>query len=130
MNSTHSTIGPLTKVGLELIFTPESSPKATPPHKMKYAFIYGLGVDGITPFEKALYGKSPQVSMDFHMGAHEPFSFFGHLSCDLLQGIPVSAPFNLNVSVVSVEAADEREVVRAMAAASVCGGDCDCGCGC
>jgi hypothetical protein len=129
MEPAPSRIGPLTKVRLELTFSQDAS-KGSQPRSMSYAFIYGLGVDGITPFEKALFGKSPGDSIDSLVDDVDFRSFFGHLACDLAQDVHIAAPFGLKARVVSITAADQREVVRAMAASSGCGGDCDCGCGC
>jgi hypothetical protein len=129
MTTSSQTIGPLTKVTLALDLN-EVRADGSPSETTDISFIYGLGAEGITPFEKALHGKSPQESVNLKVEAQQAHSLFGHLACDILAGTQVSPPFELKATVVSVEKAKDRDLVKAMAKSSQCGSGCDCGCGC
>lgn len=129
MTTSVQTIGPLTKVTLAITFRTDAADlPATAPKNV--TFIYGVGSDGITPFEKALYGKSPRESVNLRVDTDHALSLFGHLACEIVAPPPLSPPYELNATVLSVEKADDRELVKAMATSSQCGAGCDCGCGC
>lgn len=92
-----------------------------------FVFIYGVGASGITPFEKALYGKGvgDRIRLDVHPSTI--CETIGHLELPLNKPSGIMAPVSLEVTVVDVVRAQDREVVKAMAD----GGNCsDCGCGC
>ena len=129
MTTSAQAIGPLTKVTLAITFStdPADMPSPAP---IDVSFIYGVGADGITPFERALYGKSPRESVNLRVDVDHTPSLFGHLACDVVATSPLSPPYKLNATVISVEKADDRELVKAMAKSSQCGAGCDCGCGC
>ena len=93
-----------------------------------FAFIYGVGPDGITPFEKALFGKV--VGERIHIGdtAGNCLEALGHLRPALCEQTGIVSADSLQVTVTGVVKAQDREVVKAMAAGGGCG-DCDCGCG-
>lgn len=127
MTTSSQTISPLTKVTLALDLT-EVRADGSPSETANISFIYGLGVEGITPFEKALHGKSPRESVKLKVEPRQAHCLFGHLACDILAGTRVSPPFLLKATVVSVEKANDRELVKAMAKSNQCGSGCDCGC--
>jgi hypothetical protein len=122
-------VGPLKKVLLDLTLT---SPTRIDNGRTSilFDFIYGLGSAGITPFEKALFGKSPQDAIELHVGSDQAALVFGHLTCDFLQRTCTTPPFDLHAVIKSVETPDNREVIKAMAKSTGCGDGCDCGCGC
>lgn len=93
-----------------------------------FVFIYGIGSAGITPFEKALYGKlaGDRVRLDLTAGAL--CDYMGHLKLPLSKPSGILAPVSLEVTVVDVVRAQDQEVVKAMAAGGSCS-DCGCGCG-
>jgi hypothetical protein len=93
-----------------------------------FVFIYGVGPSGITPFEKALHGKKvgDRISLDVTPGTL--CDTVGHLDLPLCKPTGIMAPVSLQVTVVDVVRAQDREVVKAMAAGGSCS-DCGCGCG-
>jgi hypothetical protein len=96
-----------------------------------FEFIFGIGANGITPFEYELANKAPGDQFQFHV-RHQEFSHFfehftqpirniiGRCDCDLyLQG-----------SVDAVSTPGNREIIKAMAGStSGCEDGC-CGDGC
>ena len=93
-----------------------------------FVFIYGIGPSGITPFEKALHGKGvgDRVRLDVTPSAF--CETVGHLDLPLRKPSGIMTPVSFQVTVIDLERAQDREVVKAMAAGGSCG-DCGCGCG-
>ena len=120
-------VGPLKKVSLDLTLT---SPTRIDDEStsIQFDFIYGLGSEGITPFEKALFGKAPQDAIELHVSPDQAAVVFGHLTCDFLQLTRSTLPFDLRAVIRAIETPDNREVVKAMAKSTSCGDGCDCGC--
>lgn len=91
-------------------------------------FIFGLGRTGLTPLERQIEGKTVGHSASLEVYRSYIPEFFGHIfPFPMKLRIPLD-PFYLNMKVVSVDSADPREVVQAMAEITACSG-CDCGCG-
>ena len=97
---------------------------------ISFEFIFGVGVQGLSPFEAALDGKTCGATVFFKTHSREISELFEHLSLPLDEFIHKAPVFYLKAFIDKVAAAEDREIVSAMAGASVCGqGDCGCGCG-
>ncbi len=94
----------------------------------RFEFIYGVGPEGITPFEKALYGKGVGDRITFNLPPGGLCQHMGHLELPLREQTGITKAGDLQVVVIGVARAADREVVKAMAAGGSCS-DCDCGCG-
>ena len=99
---------------------------------VEFEFIYGMASAGLSPFECALYEKSPGEHLRFDIAAAEAPEFFGHLLLPVRQVLGLSImpqKLALQVAVHSVDDPDNREIVQYLAkAGSGCGGSCGCGC--
>lgn len=93
-----------------------------------FEFIYGVGSDGVTPFEKALFGKGAGDQLQFDGASFNANVTLGHLAMPLCEQTGIASPAQMHVTVLNVAKALDREVVKAMASGGSCG-DCDCGCG-
>lgn len=119
---------------ITLSFLAGTSPGAmdlTPKHP-QFEFIFGLAPEGMTPFEYELAEKVEGEEILLHLKKDTLNRFFEHLTppiWDLLDG---RDEIYLQVKVLAISAADNREIVKALAdmTAHGDGGDCDCGCGC
>jgi hypothetical protein len=102
----------------------------------EFEFIFGLAPEGMTAFEYQLAQKEQGQTISFPLKKEDVYDFFGPLQ------LPVRTLFTggrgvvyLKVTITSVIAADNREIVRAMAemlshgGGGGCVGDCGCGCG-
>ncbi|MCB2149439.1 MAG: hypothetical protein KQI81_23365 [Deltaproteobacteria bacterium] len=125
MSAKNPTIENLMKITLNIR---NAEPSAEDSGTAPFVFIYGIGPSGITPFEKALSGKGvgDRIRLDVPSGAF--CETVGHLELPLFKQSGITAPVSLLVTVVDVERAHDREVVKAMAAGGSCS-DCGCGCG-
>ena len=133
-DSVTTTIQPLKKVMLALVA--ESGPgkhnlTATP---VDFRFIYGLGAEGLEPFEVVLGDKCAGENVAVTVTADEAPQFFGRFWGPIRQLLGLRPPppsLFLHMTVTLVVDADNREVVQALAQSTGhggCGGSCGCGC--
>jgi hypothetical protein len=114
MNRGDETIGYLKKVTLVMEWDAEQIP---------YEFIFGIGTEGLSPFEFDLAGKNAGHEGEYHLKRAELTGLFQHLTPPLFL-CDVPDAFTLKVRVVEIGQADQREVIKAMAEASSCGSHC------
>jgi hypothetical protein len=94
-------------------------------------FIFGLGPEGMTPFEYELVDKAEGESVLLYLKKEDFYSFFEHLNPPLSDLFDGRDDVYLKVNINAVTLAENREIVKAMAdMAAHGGGGCDCGCGC
>lgn len=95
-------------------------------------FIYGIGGNGLCPFEQALQGKEEGGSLNFTCTESQGADFFGHLFFPLRQALGLQImpkTLSLHTVISTVQDAENHEVVKSLAqAVSGCGGSCGCGC--
>ena len=121
MQTTHPTIENLMKVSLSVKSGENES-------QVPFEFIYGVGSQGITPFEKALFGKGVGDEVEFSLSPSDYCETIGHLELPLLKQTGIMSPVSLKVTINAIVKAKDQEVVKAMAAGGSCS-DCGCGCG-
>lgn len=123
MTLSSATVAPLTRVTLRIDPSTSATPKTV-------AFIFGIGPNGLTPFENKLSGKAVGESVAISVAGEETGHLFEHLAPEF-RAMPKNAGMvDFQVSVVAVEEPNPREVISAISAlVSDCGGGCGCGCG-
>jgi hypothetical protein len=97
---------------------------------VEYEFVFGTGSEGITPFEYELANRSVGDEISLHVRKSEIPSFFEHLAPGINERVESSDSFYLKVKIANISAADNREIVKALAGNLTHGDDCGCGCGC
>jgi hypothetical protein len=123
-----ATVGPLSKIALNLQpIDPESQIRPNLSRSME--FVYGVGANGLTSFEKALHGKTVGDSIIFPVPPMQLSLLCEHLARPLIEAVGQQPPFEIRITVANVQQATNRELVRAMAQMGSCGCDCGCGCG-
>jgi hypothetical protein len=101
------------------------------PQTPQFSFIFGLGPEGMTPFEYELVDKTQNDEVQLHLQEASLTTFFEHLNPPIWDLMQDRDEIYLSVKIAGIENADNREVVKAMAdMAGHGGGGCDCGCGC
>lgn len=101
------------------------------PNYPEIEFIFGLGPEGMTPFEYKLADRAEGDSVLLHLKKEDFYSFFEHLNPPLMDLFDGRNEVYLKVNIEAVTPAENREIVKAMAAmATHAGAGCDCGCGC
>jgi hypothetical protein len=130
-----SSIEYLKKVGLAVLAGSESGKYSLTPSPVSFEFLYGIGGDGLTPFEAALGAKQQGDTLTLTVAADDAAQFFGHFLPPLRQSLGLHllpATICLHLRVTAVTDAENREVVQALAKVAGhggCGGSCGCGCG-
>ncbi len=96
-----------------------------------FEFIFALGQEGMSPFEYELLNKAEGDEVLLHINKQTFYTFFEHLNPpigDLFEG---RDDVFLNAKIAAVAAADNRDIVKALAEMTAhSGGGCDCGGGC
>ena len=101
------------------------------PKYPEFSFIFGLSPEGMSPFEYELVEKVEGDEVLLHLQKESLSIFFEHLNPSLGDLFDGHAEICLKVKILNISAADDREIVKAMAErATHGGGGCDCGCGC
>jgi hypothetical protein len=121
-------VGPLKKVSLEVAAgtTKEITDLSHAPELVE--FIFGIGVEGLTPFECAIDGKIAGEEVTVKIPSAQRKEFFGHLMGCASKNFGDVDPLYLHFRIQAVSDSSPREIVKAMADDSGCGGSCDCGC--
>lgn len=123
-------IAPLTKVKLDLCVLSEAHEDDTATPRLEFSFVFGIGTQGLTAFERDLVGKHCGDSTTLHVGGARLLGYFEHLLSPLLKAVETDPPFDLHFIVQDVSHVSARELVHALAKIGGDGGcGCDCGCG-
>jgi hypothetical protein len=124
-----ATVAPLMKVTVSCGAGPGAAEADPGPDRRDVTFVYGIGPEGLVPFERLLFGRTVGEVLRFTVAAGEAGHLFGHLAPEVLGLCDHPAEVRFAARIAAVERPDPREIVRALAAAT--GHDpCDCGCGC
>lgn len=124
----------LKKVKLAVLAGDAAGKYSLTPSPKVFEFLYGIGTEGLEPFEIAFSEKCPGESLALNLRADEAPAFFGRFlgpvrQLLLLHSMP--ATLFLHMTVTGVDDAENREVVQGLARSAGhggCGGTCDCGC--
>jgi len=102
------------------------------PKYPEFSFIFGLAPEGMSPFEYELVEKVQGDDVLLHLQKGALNQFFEHLNPPLWDLFDGRDEIYLKVKILEISAADNREIVKAMAEMAANGGgggDCGCGCG-
>ncbi|MDM8551671.1 hypothetical protein QUF72_16410 [Desulfobacterales bacterium HSG2] len=90
----------------------------------QFEFIFGLGTEGLTPFEYELADKNEGDEISFCLKREKTREIFEHLCLPFHHLSERPDSFYLKARVVKVAQAENTEVVRAMAGITSCGDHC------
>jgi hypothetical protein len=94
------------------------------PEPALFEFIYNLGPGGLSPFEYELADKAVGDRIFIHVNHAQVSEIFEHLEA-LVPKFPENAEsFFVQVKVIKIDPADQREVIKAMAETASCGDQC------
>jgi hypothetical protein len=104
-------------------------------HLPEFQFVFGIGAEGMTPFEYKLVGKSEGEVIPTLLRKEAFSQFFEHLQPPLWDLFDSRNVIYLRVKILAVAPAENREILKAMSemvahGGGGCGCDGDCGCGC
>ena len=89
-----------------------------------YDFVYGVGTHGLSPFEFALADKGEGDEMVIPVRPGEMANFFCHHFIPQLEIPEGVGAFYLRMLIAEIDAANPREIIKAMAEAAACGSGC------
>jgi len=96
----------------------------------EFEFIFGLGRDGMSPFEYDLAEKAIGDEIAVHLYSNTFQAYLMHLQLPIHRLFEDRDSFYLTIRVDGIEPADGREVIKTMAEMAGHGSGCGCGCGC
>ena len=129
MTAKTTTIDPMKMVTVEITAARDADQASLLPEPLVERFIFGIGSNGLSPFEMILAGRTVDDRVDFSVPAAEQFAFFGHLIPSCLQPPKGFETLHYTARVKAIRPADGKEVIKALATQTSCGDSCDCGCG-
>lgn len=88
-------------------------------------FIYGVGIEGLTPFEAKISDLSKGDEIQFSVKPEAVSETFGRLTCILppLNNDTIS-DVHFHISITGMHPASDRDIVKAMAECASCGEGC------
>jgi hypothetical protein len=123
-NDEQGRVGPLKKVVVLLEAGVAADRLDFAPGAVRSVFIYGLGMSGLSPLERAISEKREGDECLLRLGRNELPDFFQHIIIPPLKIPETVEAFTLKITVAEVCTPDPREVVRAMADMANCGNQC------
>lgn len=97
---------------------------------VEYSFVFGTGSEGLTPFEYEIINKTVGDEVCIFLNQAEIVSKLKHMASFITENLTTHETFYLWTKVVSITAADNREIVKALSENIKNAHGCNCGCGC
>jgi hypothetical protein len=116
----------LNKVTLSINIVSQPDGNALNPQSPTFEVIFGLGIEGLTPFEFLLSKQFEGDSFSLKLHPNDVCQTFQHITLPHFDFSESTESIFFTFQVIKVEQADSREVIKAMAELSSCGGSCDC----
>lgn len=130
-------VAPMQKISLTLVAGTEPGGSSFTPEPVPFEFVYGVGANGMTPFELAFQERSTGDRIRLVVKKEEAVAFFGRFLGPVTKAAKISLipPTTcLDLTVDAIGKADDSEIVKALAGSlgegghGGCGGSCGCGC--
>ena len=122
-----STVKPLHAIRLVVLAGTRPGAGDLTPDPLDLEFIFGLGVQGLTPFESLLEGMPLGGEKALELSRAAVPTTFLNLTPFFIELADRQDPLYLTVKIAGIRPAESREVIRAMARLAECGDDCCCG---
>ena len=124
MGDSRQAVGPLKKISLRLEAGTGSGKTDLTAGPIAFEFIFGVGSQGLSPFEFELADKKEGDGLSLHVRGEEIVDLLQHLLVPSLAALEGVHAFSLKVNIVGVNEADPKEVIKAIAEAGSCGDHC------
>jgi len=127
-------VKPMKKVHVSISQEGSDAAGAAEAGTVSFSFIFGIGSDGLTPFECVLEGAREGDRLQTEVTNSSLGEYFGellHFLNPLIEGKILPQNLGFNIEITEVSEVENREVVAALAGStSGCGSGGSCGCGC
>ena len=94
----------------------------------EFEFIFGIGPDGMCPFEYQLVNKAIGEEIGMHVKKETLHSLFEHLRPPVMNLFEKHAVLYLKATILKIEKPENTEVIKALSALASHHHDCGCGC--
>lgn len=127
MNQNTETVAYLKKIDLQVEAgeTPENMDLSSEP--LAFAFIFGIGTNGLAPFEYQLADKTVGETITMEITGSDTHSVFQHIGVPIPKLPEHVSSFYLKFRIRKITPAEQRDIIRALAEITECGTHC-CGC--
>jgi len=98
------------------------------PAESEFEFIFGIGPDGMCPFEYQLVNKAIGEEIGMHVKKETLHSLFEHLRSPIMNLFEKHAALYLRATILKIEQPENTEVIKALSALASHQHDCGCGC--
>lgn len=129
MNEHKAKVENLKKITVSVIAGTQPDAADLSPQPFEFDFIFGLGTEGLTPFERELADKSEGDEISLYLKPETIPNTFEHICFPINRLSRLPASFFLRARVVKAIPAENKDVVKGLAALASCGDHC-CGDGC
>ena len=92
-----------------------------------FSFIFGVGANGMAPFENAIYGKKTGETINFIWTKLSAKETLLHIPLEVNQYFKNNKEIFVSIIIKDSVSVKDREIVKAMAISQA---NCGCGCGC
>jgi hypothetical protein len=121
-----SPVQPLKKVTLSVNACAQPEGKHSDQESQTFELIFGLGTEGLTPFEFLLSKKSQGDTFSLKLHPNDICQTFRHIALPHFDFPESAESIFFTFQMIKIEEAENREVIKAMAELSSCGGSCEC----
>lgn len=129
MNEHKAKVENLKKITLSVTAGTEPDATDLTPQPFEFEFIFGLGAEGLTPFERELADKSEGDEISVCVKPETVRNIFEHVCFPLNRLSRLPASFFLKARILHAVPAESKEVIKGLASLASCGDHC-CGDGC
>jgi len=120
----------LTKVTLRLEAGITADRMDLDPDESEFEFIFGIGPDGMCPFEYQIVNRAVGEEIRIHVKKEALQTLFEHLKLPIQNLFEKHAALFLTITILKIEQPENTEVIKALSALASHHHGCDCGCGC
>jgi hypothetical protein len=117
-------IGPLKKVILSIEAGSAADAMDITPSPRKMDFIFGLGPNGLTPFETELSDKDVGYEVIFRLRDENIPHLFQHLNPPNIPAMENQTAFFMKIRVMDISPADQKDIIKSLAEIADCGDHC------
>ncbi len=124
MNENKTKVGILKKITLSVTAGTEPDTADLTPQPFEFEFIFGLGKEGLTTFERELSDKTEGDEFSLCLKPETIHNIFEHICFPLNRLSRLPASFFLRARVVRAVPAESKDVIKGLAALASCGDHC------
>jgi hypothetical protein len=121
-----SPVQPLKKITLSVNARTQPERNHSDQKSQAFELIFGLGTEGLTPFEFLLSKQNQGDTFSLNLHPNDICQTFRHIALPHFDFPESAESIFFTFQMIKVEEAENREVIKAMAELSSCGGSCEC----